>query len=238
MYIRSVIVFTTLALLSLLVLISMNPSGWAVNIDTSIFPLDSKPYGLTYEDWGYKWWQWFVSFTADKSPLNDQTGEKCTNGQNNTDVWFLTGTGSGAVKRSCSIPEGKAILVSVAGNSCSYLEYPNLHSESELRDCAVAGNQISFLDANLDGAALKDIRKYHITSHLFSETFPVNNVWGSAAGTTSAVYDSYLLFLQPLDAGNHTLSFRQTTLDNPTTGFKGYAYDVTYLLHIVNASGT
>lgn len=206
-------------------------------MDTIIFPLDSKPYGLTYQDWGYRWWQWFVSFPSDKSPLNDESGAKCTNGQNNTDVWYLTGTGSGTVKRSCSIPEGKAILASVAGNSCSYTEYPNLHSESELRDCAVAGNQVSFLDVSLDGVPLKEIRNYHITSHLFTETFPENNVWSVAVGPTSAVYDSYLLFLKPLAPGNHTLSFRQATVDNPTFGFKSYAYDVTYLLHSVKAPG-
>ena len=40
-------------------------------------------------------------------------------------------------------------------------EYPNLHSESELRDCAVAGNQISFLDVNLDGGALRIFKISH-----------------------------------------------------------------------------
>src|SRR5690242_6912625 len=63
----------------------------------NVFPIDSKPYGKTYGDWSTVWWQSILSIPIDKNPLKDNTGKDCSQGQSGP-IWFLAGTGGGAVK--------------------------------------------------------------------------------------------------------------------------------------------
>ena len=60
----------------------------------AVYPLDSKPYGLTYSDWGAKQWQWLISIPSSKSPMSDNVGTRCAVGQQGP-VWFLLGTSGG-----------------------------------------------------------------------------------------------------------------------------------------------
>ena len=161
-----------------------------------------------------------------------KSGKLCGVNQENQNAWFLTTAGSGTVERTCAIPSGKAILSPVAGNECSYAEYPNFKTEAELRACAVSGDEVNSISASIDGVAVKDIRKYRTQSPLFNATLAENNVFGAPAGETKAVSDMYVLFLQPLSPGKHELRLSQTTLDNPTTGTQSFAYDVIYHLMV------
>ena len=51
------------------------------------------------------------------------------------------------------------LMTTIAANECSYAEFPNLKSEAE-RACAVSGNEVSAIQASIDGVEIKDIRKY------------------------------------------------------------------------------
>jgi hypothetical protein len=209
----------------------------AENNTSVVFPIDSKPYGISMPEWTVIWWKWFLAIPQNSHPMNDETGKLCGINQENANVWFLTTAGSGTVERTCTIPTGKAILSPVAANECSYAEFPNLKTEAELRDCAVSGDEVNSLAATIDGVAVKDIRKFRIQSPLFNATLAQNNVFGAPAGETEAVSDMFVLFLRPLSAGNHELRLSQTTLANPTTGTQSFAYDVIYHL-IVKENAT
>jgi hypothetical protein len=125
-------------------------------------------------------------------------------------------------------------MIHVAGNSCSQIENPNAKTESELRTCAINGNQVSSMKVTVDGIELKDVRKYHITSHLYTENITKDDFWGiEGYGPTQAVSDSYLLILEPMSPGDHIIIFSQSTLPiNPAISI-AYTYDITYLIHIV-----
>ena len=59
---------------ALLQSLSTIPLGWAqgsVNTSSNVFPVDSKPYGLTYGEWTAKWWQWALSIPKDINPAGD-----------------------------------------------------------------------------------------------------------------------------------------------------------------------
>jgi hypothetical protein len=215
--------------------ISLAPFAIGDNMNKGVFSVQSKPYGLTYPEWSVKFWQWFMGIPGDTHPMNDISGKNCGTNQNDSNMWYLTGAASGTVERTCSIPAGKAILVLVAGNECSYAEYPNLKSESELRACAVSGNEVYSIDASIDGVPIKDIRNYRVQSPFFNLTYPENNVFGAPAGPSQAVSDDFLLILEPLKVGKHDLDFSQTTLDNPTTGTQSFAYAVKYHLIVVGS---
>jgi hypothetical protein len=88
-------------------------------INPSLFASDSKPYSLTFAEWSANWWRWFIGAPQPISPGNDNTGKLCGVGQNNPNVWYLTGAGSGTFVRTCTIPAGRGIPISIAGNECS-----------------------------------------------------------------------------------------------------------------------
>ena len=60
-----------------LLLSSMIVTSWADDINPGVFPIKSKPYGLTYGEWSAKWWQWAISIPTAESPMLDGTGENC-----------------------------------------------------------------------------------------------------------------------------------------------------------------
>ena len=138
----------------------------------------------------------------------------------------INGAGSGTLTRTCTIPAGKSILFQPAGNECSYAENPSLKTESELRACAIAGDQVSSIQVSIDGRSLQNLQHYIVQTRLFNMTFPQNNLAGAPAGPTHA----YLTFLQPLPSGNHEIHFNQVTLGNPASGTSSFAYDLTYHL--------
>ncbi|MDQ5876487.1 MAG: hypothetical protein M3288_06580, partial [Thermoproteota archaeon] len=140
---RSSITSTTI---TILIVISLNVSPAisyssppALTNDRSneaeIFTTDASPYGLTYGEWTARWWQWAYSVPRDVHPAYDDSGKYCAEGQGGP-VWFLTGTYEHPVERYCNIPAGKAILFPILNSECSYVEFPGLNIEEELRQCA------------------------------------------------------------------------------------------------------
>jgi hypothetical protein len=106
-----------------------------VSPNTIVFPVDSKPYGKSYAEWSAIWWQWLLSIPNDTSPAGDSTGKSCATNQQGP-IWFLAGTFGGAAERTCTIPSGKTIMFSSINSECSYAEYPDEKTESDLLECA------------------------------------------------------------------------------------------------------
>jgi hypothetical protein len=69
---------------------------------------ESHPGGLSYQQWGAKWWQWVLSIPASINPILDTTGANCDVDQSGP-VWFLAG-GPPIAERNCTIPAGKMIF--------------------------------------------------------------------------------------------------------------------------------
>jgi hypothetical protein len=188
---------------------------------SGIYPPNSMPYNLTYGEWSARWWQWVISLPEAINPLTDSTGEDCAQGQNQTGpVWFLTGTFGGSVERTCTIPEGKAILFPV-------LNFGNVRSaptetEEDLRMTnKVQADNAAVLEASVDGVPLQDLQNYRADSPLFNVTFPEGNILGIPAGSSEGVADGYWVMLQPLPAGEHTIHFRGAYVDVTAPGGAG-----------------
>jgi hypothetical protein len=206
----------------------------ADSINPGLFGLDSKPYGLTFAEWSEKWWGWDIGAPQQVNPGNDNTGKYCSVGQNDPNVWYLTGAGSGTFVRTCTVPAGRGIPISVAGNECSYAENPSLKTESELRACAISGDQVNSLQVSVDGKNLQNLQNYIVLTPLFNVTFPQNNIFGAPAGPSQAVSHSYFVFLKPLPSGTHTIHFSAVYLGNPETGVGATSYDVEYIIKVPN----
>jgi hypothetical protein len=201
----------------------------------SDYPPDSKPYNLTYGDWGAKWWQWLFSLPQDINPLLDITGEDCAQNQSGP-VWFLAGTTGGSIERTCTIPEGKAILFPVL-NFVNVRAAPSETEEDLRRIVKDQADKATSLEASVDGAPLQDLQNYRAESPLFNVTLPEGNILGIPGRSSEAVTDGYWVMLQPLPAGEHTIHFRGAYVDvTAPAGAGNIVTEVTY--HLIIATAT
>lgn len=213
-----------LSIISLLVVGTLIPLimkfSYATNI--GVFPADSKPYGITYGEWTARFWQWLHSIPKPDNPAADPTGKNCGLKQTGP-VWFLPGTFGGINERTCTIPAGKAILLSAINVMCSYAEH-HLKTEPELRACAKADqDKVTATSIAVDGVQLNPVR---LQSPLFTVTLPPNNALGLKPQTTPAISDGYWVFLQPLPPGNHTIHSSGSLVDFTTTGTVNFASEI------------
>jgi hypothetical protein len=143
----------------------------SVSPNALVFPVDSKPYGKSYADWSAIWWQWLLSIPKDKSPAGDSTGENYGTNQQGP-IWFLAGTFGGAAERTCTIPSGRAIIFSALNSECSYAEYPDEKTESDLLECAKTfQDQTTSAQVTINGTAVENLDKFRIQSPLFNALF-------------------------------------------------------------------
>jgi hypothetical protein len=197
-----------------------------------VFAIDSKPYGVSYEDWTIKFWQWLLSMPVDVNPTTDTTGERCAQEQEDSPVFFLVGAGGGVVERTCTVPAGKAILVPVGSVECSFAELGEFggKTEEELHTCAEedqSSNPLLFL--SVDGREFKELESYRIHSRAFDVNFPPNALFAAEPGPSRAVSDGYWIILEPLPVGEHEIHFKNS-LTNPKTGALFFSDDVKYHL--------
>jgi hypothetical protein len=219
------------------------------NSQIAVFSADSKPYGLTYGEWTVKWWQWGYSIPKNINPAYDDTGKNCAQKQEGP-IWFLAGTYGHPVNRKCDIPAGKAILLPILNSECSFAEFPKLKTLSELRVCAkTIQDQVTTLNASVDGVPIPNLQKYRISSPPFNFTLPQNNILGMPANvTTQAIADGNWVFLKSLSSGNHKIVFKGGVLkqqqkiaevgtSNISSSFafpSGWDFETTYDLTINN----
>jgi hypothetical protein len=192
-------------------------------------------FDKSYNELASEWSNWLVREPIATNPAFDPDGRFCDKNQQGK-VWFLASTFEGVADRTCEIPEGKAIFLSLGGAFLSFApEFPAAGdsclqmatSVEKVRcdvnnDVPVAPN-ISF-EATLDGEPVKNLFAYRAQSQPEGFTLRVKNPsfltdLGFPAGNrTPAVADGYFLYLKPLRSGEHTLSFRMINPDQSETG--------------------
>jgi hypothetical protein len=219
-----------LALSLLLIPLFLNISNASTAF--KIFPLDSKPYGMSYSDWSIKFWQWFygIPMSPPPHPGDDPTGAACTKSQGGP-VWYLSGSSGSKQTRSCTVPYGKALLLTPIDVECSFAENPTLKTEGELRSCAKSDqDQVNSLKLIVDGVSLSNISKYRVASPIFNLTLPANNNLGLDPQVTESVSDGYWIILEPLPKGNHTIITSGAIIE--PTGVYSFVSDVTWKINI------
>jgi hypothetical protein len=214
-------------------------------IQTNLFQLDSKPYGMTFGEWTAKWWQWAYAIPKNTNPSYDDTGRHCTVNQKGP-VWFFPGSYGKDVLRQCTVPSGKAILFPILNSECSFAEFPSLKNEEQLRLCAKEiQDSVTKLKATVDGKNITNLDEYRVQSPLFNFTLPENNIVGLPPQNTQAVADGNWVFLKPLSEGEHIISFKgelkntSSVQENKNNSFSfagphGWDKKVTYHISIVD----
>jgi hypothetical protein len=167
-----------------------------------------NPYGLSYGQWTVKWWQWAKSCPITINPVIDKTGKYAHVNQQGP-VWFLAGTfvEKNIAHRTCTVPDGKAILFPVINYEMNPLEMPELVSGSDLIQHVTNDiDDIVVKDAIVDGTS---VPVYRIKSDplIFSLKISDENNSGIPGGMTYASADGYWVFLKPLLKGQHHIYF-------------------------------
>ena len=197
------------------------------------YSIDSKPFGTPYRDWIAKFWQWMISIPQPSNPNYGSYTDiniKCSINQTDPHVWFLVPTFGGPAERTCTIPSGKAILFPVISGECNFLESPDKKTYSELRQCAMEGDEGAVMKVKVDGIEMKDLEQYRVQTDPFDLTIPKNNVFSAPPGQTKAVADGFYTFLKPFSPGKHDIEFSGSIVDvNKGTS---YSTDVKYHLTV------
>lgn len=200
--------------------------------DVQLYSIDSKPYGKDFVTWTIAWWKWIIAIPQDQNPTNDHSGQFCNMNQSGP-VWFLAGTSGGPAVRECIIPAGKAILLPVLNDECSFAEQPMQKTEQDLRKCAR-----EFFDCEhgfefaINQTRIPNIENYRETSPLFNVTFPQNNIYGVPPSMTKAVSDGYWIFIKDLQAGYYEIHSVGWVAECPNINPQFFTSDVTYHLRV------
>lgn len=170
----------------------------------SVFPIWSKPYGLSYGQWSAKWWQWLLSTPKSKNPAYDSSGTNANVNQRDPNVLFLCQTIDSTEQaricqdRSITMKTGKAVFMPII-NWISVL-YVDGSTDEELVSVAKKKmDVVSELVVELDGVAIKDgLEQYRVRSPFFDAEVSEDNILSLSSGSRHFVADGYWIFLKPL----------------------------------------
>ena len=211
------------------------------NPNPGVLPINTRPLGRSYANWGVEWWRWALSFPASSNPIFDPTGAFQQQGQPNG-VFFLAGNTGGATTRSVTIPKGTMVFFPLVNFDITYpcpdptfVPGPGQTLEEFLQEFGdfIMGF-VGPMSAELDGRQLIDLHSYRAQSDLATVTGdPSLTAVFDPCITGSEqffVSDGFWLMLKPLTPGAHTLHW---TASIPDFGFAG---ELTY--HITVTSGS
>jgi hypothetical protein len=172
----------------------------------SIFPPESKPFGLTFAEHQKNFWKWVLGIPANESPVNDRTGEKCANGQSNSNssVFYLSFNNGGISIRSCGVPAGNGLLIPVMQAEFSEKEVPNASIEDLRRTVTKDQDSVNSLYLKIGDKEYKyqDLIKYRTQTDVFEVVFPDNGIFGVIEGGVSKVIgDGFYIITEPLTKG-------------------------------------
>jgi hypothetical protein len=172
--------------------------------ESFLLPPDARVAGKTQEEWSREWWQWAGSFQWNASPVADESGALCTNGQRG-DVWFLAGTyDTGRTIRTCTVPRGKYLFFPLV----NYMVMPRENSlatcEDMARKAALITDGAQRLVLEIDGHVYGDLLQHRLPTR---ECFDL----GARATPPARVYptagNGYYVMLRPLPPGKHEINF-------------------------------
>ena len=226
--------FVIVSFLFMLLLFSGTLSPVLGSNSVNIFPPGSKPYGLTFAEHQKNFWKWVLEIPANESPVNDRTGEKCANGQSNTNssVFYLSMNNGGISERTCKVPVGKGLLIPVMPVEWSDKEAPGASVEELHKSAKKDQDSVNSLYFKIGDKEYKydDLIKYRTQTDVFEVVFPDKGIFGVIEGGVSkAVGDGFYIITEPLTKGNYSVHFKSSLIClDPGCAEPNFAQDIKY----------
>jgi len=181
-----------------------------MSFQINIFPIDSKPFGLTYDKWTVKWWEWICSIPKDNNPLFDWSGDNVNVNQNDQRVLFLCQTYEGVESmpfRKNIITKGRSIFLPII-NWISIMHEDGETDEELLKIAKNKMDVIGPLEIAINGITInKGLEKYRVLSPFFEIDLPEKNAFGISSGKRRCISDGYWIFLHPISEDIRLSSF-------------------------------
>jgi hypothetical protein len=223
-----------------------------------LFSKDEKPFGVSYDDWVSKYWNWDDSLNTDEfTPKPDG----CLINKSDSVVMLMDTTVEDSPHQVCKISSNQGIMIPLwiaeCDNSGGDDPRHKSYSDEQLTRCArevynlgnirsevkVDGLPVAKLDVRLSLIsgkldykinALTNVTEFY--SKGFNTTIPpdTHNA-GSKPGTWRAGSQGWWVFLKPLPPGEHTIYYnvRVTPTGALTSpGTNPHFADITYKLQV------
>lgn len=161
-----------------------------------VFPIYSKPFGLSFSDWTVRWWQWITSIPKSKNPTNDDNGKFVMASQENNNVIFLCQTieDFGGVSTRKSILKNKRFFFMPIINWIS-IQGVDGQSDRELLEIAKAKmDVIDRLDLVINDTKITELRSNRVRSEFFEIDLPSDNIFEMPEGKRRCMSDGYWVF--------------------------------------------
>jgi hypothetical protein len=172
-----------------------------------IFPIDSDPFGISYEEHVKKYWKSLSPTPTDQNPM---TTGKCTFEQetSNSSVFYLAGNAGGPSSVACKIRAGLGIFIPIITVLASQAEtrgatIDDLHIIAKRDQDGVTSLSLKINDKEFKE---EDLRKYRTHTKEFEVIFPPEDaLFDAAPGPSLAVADGYYVVTKPLSPGKYTI---------------------------------
>ena len=179
-----------------------------------LFPFDAHPYGLSYEQWSIKWWNWILQIPQENSPAFDMTGQNAYIKQDNPYVFFLCQTfdrNNSTPNRIVSIKRGLSLFFPLI-NWISVLPEDGKTDAELILKAEAKMDTIGDLKLNINGQPIcTDLEKYRHRSHPFHVNLPRNNILELEAGIKKVASDGYWVLTEPIKVPIHLATFGSCT---------------------------
>lgn len=236
-------IITLFLLLSATIAITGLNDAYAVKFFTS----GEKPFGVSYDDWISKYWNW--DFSLNNKVFNSKGNECLVN--NSSSMVMLLNTVSDSTLKQCNISSKQGIMIPMwiawcdTGNDKMKLKNPNANGvqlDQELTDCArraynlgsiasevmVDGHRVANLNVKLaldpvSGALNYNKNSMNNVTEFYSKGFtatipPDSHQASQKPGTWRAGSQGWWVFLKPLPPGQHTIFYNiRVTPTGPLT---------------------
>ena len=171
----------------------------------SLFPIESRPYGLTYGEWSARWWQWLLSVPKSRSPAVDASGDNANVNQNDPNVFFLCQSvesiqeGRPAQDRTVFVRAGRSVFMPII----NWVSIMNVDGQTDEELASVATKRmdvVSELEVIIDGVTIEEgLKRYRTRSPFFDMMVPEDNIFQLPSGFRRLVADGYWIFLKPIE---------------------------------------
>lgn len=204
-----------------------------------VAPRDSKPHGMSYEDWAGALLHWVYSQPVDASPLSDTTGELTQQAELGK-VWFLPGP-------SELVPQPQELSLTMPAGTALFFSPLGFYGAGPTGFCPTAEACVDFVkshplaggiaaqDVEIDGVPVSAIDQYLILSPVVPLLVPANNFWNGFLGEpgpfTFGVFGGFGLFIHPLSPGQHVIHARTTA------GHGRFPFEITYTVTVSAGNG-